>query len=292
MGRRVNTIIIVPHNKAKFFKFSFSTRTAIVAGVVAVALLVFSVIAIVYTGTGMARRNEVRNLVRENQSLKKVNDKLSKTISTVQARLDEFEERTKRLALVAGMETSEGTLNQSGSQAELGRGGPYDRVPDSPGQLKLQAAWIGEHLDAVEKAMQSRTRLLACTPSIAPAMGVITDGFGPRKDPFTGRRAFHRGLDIAARRGTPVEAPADGIVLFAGHEHGYGRVIKLSHGFGYVTVFGHLSKILVHPGEKVHRGEIIGHVGSSGRSTGPHLHYEVHVDGKAVNPLYYILNAF
>ncbi len=292
MGRRVNTIIIVPHNKARFFKFSFSTRSAIVVGIVAVALLVFSIIAIVYTGTGMARRNEVRNLVRENRSLRKVNDKLSTTISQIQARLDEFEERTKRLALVAGMQTSTPPLDQNGSQGELGRGGPYDRVPDSPAQLQLQAAWIGKHLDAVEKAIQSRTRLLSCTPSIAPTMGVITDGFGPRKDPFTGQRAFHRGLDIAARRGTPVEAPADGIVLFAGHEHGYGRVIRLSHGFGYVTVFGHLSKILVHPGARVHRGEVIGLVGSTGRSTGPHLHYEVHVDGKAVNPLYYILNAF
>jgi murein DD-endopeptidase MepM/ murein hydrolase activator NlpD len=292
MGRRVNTIIIVPHNKAKFFKFSFSTRTAIFAGMLAVGLLVFSIVAIVYTGTGVTRRNEVRNLVQENRSLRMVNDKLSRTISQVQARLDEFEERTKRLALVAGMQTAGGTLDQQGSQGELGRGGPFDRVPEDPAQLKAQASWIEKHLDSVEKVIRSRTRMLASTPSIAPAMGVITDGFGPRKDPFTGLPAFHRGLDIAARRGTPIEAPADGIVVFAGHEHGYGRVIRLSHGFGYATVFGHLSKILVHPGERVHRGEIIGRVGSSGRSTGPHLHYEVHVDGKAVNPLYYILNAF
>ncbi len=293
MGRRVNTVIIVPHNKAKFFKFSFSTRAAVVTGIAMAAALILSVVAIVYTGTGVTRRAEVARLRKENRQLESVNGQLAKTISQVQARLDEFEERTKRLALAAGMKTDGGVLpEQGGGRERFGRGGPYDRVPESPSELKLQAGWIGSHLDEVEKALVTRSRLLAGTPSVAPTMGVITDGFGRRRDPFTGRRAYHRGLDIAARVGTPVMAPADGVVVFAGHERGYGRVIRLSHGFGYTTVFGHLSKIMVRPGDVVRRGETIGLVGSSGRSTGPHLHYEVRVDGKAVNPLYYILNAF
>jgi len=293
MGRRVNTIIIVPHSKAQFLKFSFATRTAIILGVVACLAFLFSVVAIVYTGTGVSRRAEVKRLQKENKQLETVNAKLAKTVSQVQARLDEFEERTQRLALAAGMGSGGTALKgQGGRKGRFGRGGPYDRVPESPGELRLQADWIGSHLDRVAEELASRNKVLAGTPSIAPALGVVTDGYGRRKDPFTGRPAYHRGLDIAARAGTPVLAPADGVVVFAGHERGYGRVIRLSHGFGYATIFGHLEKILVSPGDEVRRGEEIGLVGSSGRSTGPHLHYEVRVDGKPVNPLYYILNAF
>jgi murein DD-endopeptidase MepM/ murein hydrolase activator NlpD len=96
-------------------------------------------------------------------------------------------------------------------------------------------------------------------------------------------------LDISARRGTPVIAPADGVVVFAGRNGGLGKSVRISHGFGYTTAYGHLDSIDVEVGEEIQRGELIGGLGNSGRSTGPHLHYEVHVDGKAVNPLYYVL---
>ena len=130
------------------------------------------------------------------------------------------------------------------------------------------------------------------TPTIAPVVGLMTDGVGRRKDPFTGRLAYHRGLDISARRGTPIQAPADGIVVFTGRNGGLGRCVRISHDFGFTTVYGHLDKILVEPGAEVHRGQEIGLLGNSGRSTGPHLHYEVHVNGVSKNPLYYILDAF
>jgi murein DD-endopeptidase MepM/ murein hydrolase activator NlpD len=113
-------------------------------------------------------------------------------------------------------------------------------------------------------------------------MGLMTDGFGSRTDPFTGRRAFHRGLDISARRGTPVVAPADGVVVFAGRNGGLGKTVRISHGFGFATVYGHLDAIDVEPGQQIHRGAQIGLLGNSGRSTGPHLHYEVHRDGNPV----------
>ena len=294
MPRRLNTIIIVPHNKAKFLKLSFSTRTLVMSSVGVALALMLSIVAILYSGAAVSRSAQVKQLTAENRELADVNRQLEQTVSEVQARLDEFEQRTARLALAAGMETgsAEETDAAESRTEKAGRGGPYDRVPESPDRLDLQGRWIEEQLDQVQQHLDEQARRFGSTPTVAPVMGIITDGFGRRTDPFTGRQAFHKGLDLAARRGTPVIATADGVVVYSGRDGGFGRVVRLSHGFGYTTIFGHLDKILVKPGDEVRRGDTIGLLGSSGRSTGPHLHYEVHVDGRAVNPLYYILDAF
>jgi len=293
MPRRLNTIIIVPHSKAKFVKFSFSTAVLVAVVGCCVAALVLSVIAIGYSGSAVNRRAEVQRLRIENQQLSDVNQRLEQTIAEVQGRLDEFEERTSRLALAAGMETEAMGLQDAASQENrVGSGGPYDRLPGSPETLTQQGDWIATKLTMVEQALTEQEEMLASTPSIAPVLGLVTDGFGHRRDPFTGRRAFHRGLDISARRGTPILAPADGIVVFTGRNGGLGKTVRVSHGFGHSTVYGHLDKVSVAPGDVVHRGDEIGLLGNSGRSTGPHLHYEVIEDGQSVNPLYYILNAY
>jgi murein DD-endopeptidase MepM/ murein hydrolase activator NlpD len=293
MPRRLNTIIIVPHSKARFLKFSFSTKTLVtVCSAIAVALAL-SLVAIVFTGSAVSRRAEVHRLKLENSQLTRVNQELEVTIAEVQGRLDEFEERTTRLALAAGMQDETvGVESDRTARTRVGSGGPYDRLPASSESLAAQGRWVGNQLDLVEARLNERGRVIASTPTMAPSLGLITDGFGRRKDPFTGRPAFHRGLDISARRGTPIMAPADGIVVFAGRHGGLGRTVRVSHDFGFTTVYGHLDKISVEPGDELYRGQEIGHLGNSGRSTGPHLHYEVHVDGKAVNPLFYILDAF
>jgi murein DD-endopeptidase MepM/ murein hydrolase activator NlpD len=293
MPGRLNTIIIVPHSKARFVKFSFSTRTAIVVACAAAVGLILSIVAITFTGSAVNRRLEVERLRSDNVELAQVNEELEATIAEVQGRLDEFEERTSRLALAAGMEAQAVGFSGTGeSGTRVGAGGPYDRLPESPEALAAQGRWVERQLELVEGHLAEQERVLASTPTVAPAMGLITDGFGRRKDPFTGRLAFHRGLDLSARRGTPIKAPADGIVVYAGRNGGLGRTVRLSHDFGFTTVYGHLDKISVEPGQQVHRGQELGLMGNSGRSTGPHLHYEVHVEGKAVNPLYYILDAF
>ena len=293
MARRTNTVIIVPHNKAKFYKLSFSSRAAVAAGVAIVLAFVLSIVALVSSGTGMTRRMELERLRAENLELKKANETLERTIGEVQGRLEEFEERTARLALAAGLEPDRTFFpGADDGGAMAGRGGPYDRVPESPDDLLERGEWIDRGLQRLEKVLDRREKTLVSTPTIAPVHGLITDGFGRRRDPFTGRWAIHRGLDIAARVGTPVVAPADGVVVETGRERGFGRIVRISHGTGYTTIYGHLHRILVRPGQKVHRGETIGLVGSSGRSTGPHLHYEVHKNGRAVNPLYYILDAY
>lgn len=140
------------------------------------------------------------------------------------------------------------------------------------------------------KHLEEQKNLLASTPTIAPAKGWITSKFGYRTSPFTGRREFHKGLDIAARRGTPVYATAEGIVTYAKVKGLLGRTIVIDHGHGMVTRFGHLNKILVSHGQTVQRGDNIGSIGNTGRSTGPHLHYEVRLNGLPVNPSIYIMN--
>jgi murein DD-endopeptidase MepM/ murein hydrolase activator NlpD len=134
--------------------------------------------------------------------------------------------------------------------------------------------------------------MLADAPSLWPIEGRVGSSFGEREDPFNGEGAFHSGIDIDAPNGTPVHAPADGDVLSAGMESGYGREIVISHGHDIETLFGHLSSMAVFPGQHVVRGQIIGYVGHSGRATGPHLHYEVRVHNVPVNPHKYMRTTY
>jgi murein DD-endopeptidase MepM/ murein hydrolase activator NlpD len=129
---------------------------------------------------------------------------------------------------------------------------------------------------------------LAELPSLWPVEGVITGSFGERIDPFNGEGAFHTGVDISTAYGTPIIAPADGVVLDTSFINGYGRTVILDHGHGFTTLFAHMSGFAVGEGESVHRGDVIGYVGSSGRSTGSHLHYEVRIHNTPVNPHKYL----
>jgi murein DD-endopeptidase MepM/ murein hydrolase activator NlpD len=147
-------------------------------------------------------------------------------------------------------------------------------------------------LDSLEARLRvagsnvTRVEALAnATPSIWPAVGWLTDRFGGRTNPVTGQPSTHEGLDISGDRGDPVFAAAEGTVQSAGWAGDYGNLVVVTHDFGLVTRYAHLSKILVKPGDVVRRGQTIGQIGSTGRSTGPHLHYEVWANGKPINPL-------
>ncbi len=129
---------------------------------------------------------------------------------------------------------------------------------------------------------------LADAPSLWPVIGRVTSSFGERQDPFNGEGAFHAGIDIATAYGNPIDAPADGVIQMAGPASGYGREMILDHGQGIMTVYGHLSGFAVVVGQQVKRGQVIGYVGSAGRSTGPHLHYEVRIRNIPVNPYKYL----
>jgi murein DD-endopeptidase MepM/ murein hydrolase activator NlpD len=144
---------------------------------------------------------------------------------------------------------------------------------------------IEQRLDAVRTGVERRRSLADATPSIWPVAGWLTSSFGNRRDPFTGGSDFHPGLDISANHGDEVLAPAIGTVSMAGWNGSYGNMVVLDHGYGIVTKYGHLSRFAVMNGQQVNRGDIIGYVGSTGRSTSSHLHYEIWVNGKLTNPM-------
>jgi len=140
------------------------------------------------------------------------------------------------------------------------------------------------------ETLSERQSLLNATPNMKPTKGWITSRFGYRVSPFSGKSALHAGLDIAAALGSPVYAPADGVVVFASYDESYGKLITIDYGFGVMTRFGHLSQIYVQTGQRVSKWDVVGAVGNTGRSTGPHLHYEVRINGTPVDPINYILD--
>jgi murein DD-endopeptidase MepM/ murein hydrolase activator NlpD len=146
-------------------------------------------------------------------------------------------------------------------------------------------------LTLVEAQLAEREKQIASMPAIAPVKGILTSGFGHRRDPITGSRAFHSGVDIATAPGRPVLTSADGVVIRTGRMSGLGLSVYVSHGYGLTTRYGHLSRITVEPGQRVGRGDEVGRVGSTGRATGFHLHYEVLQDGRAVDPIAYLLES-
>lgn len=153
-------------------------------------------------------------------------------------------------------------------------------------ELERREASLSELVDFLEE----QRLIMLSTPTIWPVRGWVSSPFGFRSSPFSGRRVFHEGLDIAARYGLDVHATAKGIVIFAGERAGYGNVVTIDHGYGYMTRYGHNSSLTVSVGDKVNKGDVIAKVGSTGRSTGPHCHYEVLVNGIPVNPTKFIID--
>lgn len=155
-------------------------------------------------------------------------------------------------------------------------------------RLMKAAASSSPHNAAIQSLISNPPLDSANIPSMWPVRGIVTGGFGERVDPLNGEGAFHSGMDISAPVGTSVYAPADGIVFASGQDSGYGNAVLIDHGFGITTKYGHMSRVDVVIGQEVKRGQLIGAVGETGRTTGPHLHYEVHVHETPVNPAKYL----
>jgi murein DD-endopeptidase MepM/ murein hydrolase activator NlpD len=156
---------------------------------------------------------------------------------------------------------------------------------DTFGVLRNLLQGLESRLRYVRRDVERREALAASTPSIWPAHGWLTGTFGGRSDPFTGEPGYHQGLDISTDKGQPVFATADGVVESASYSGDYGNLVVLKHGFDLMTRYGHLSAFAVKAGQSVKRGAVIGYVGSTGRATGAHVHYEILANGKLINPL-------
>jgi murein DD-endopeptidase MepM/ murein hydrolase activator NlpD len=190
-------------------------------------------------------------------------------------------------------ESSQSTLTGQTS-ASAGSSGLNEQeaiasIKDSIDWLSKEAAIQEQSLQELSLAAEQKSSRWAATPSIWPVKGWVTSGFGPRVSPFTEKPAWHDGLDIAAAANAPVQAPAQGRVTTVGSDPKLGILVKVDHGFGIETLYGHLAKALVKEGQRVKRGEVVGLVGSTGLATGPHLHYMVKVHGQTFDPVKYIL---
>jgi murein DD-endopeptidase MepM/ murein hydrolase activator NlpD len=224
------------------------------------------------------------------------------TLSQELNRLRSFDTQIRRLA---GMETGPvapagspravggGTLElakalKEGEQAEQAQ--LLGRLYQDLERLERELALRAESLQAVTEYLTKQKDRLAATPALWPTEGHVTSRFGPRTSPFTGQPQHHTGIDIAAPPGTPIRAPADGVVTFAGTLPGYGNAVVLTHGFGFKTFYGHNQRNHVSKGQTVKRGQVIALVGSTGYSTGSHLHYEVLLNDQPHDPLKYIVD--
>jgi murein DD-endopeptidase MepM/ murein hydrolase activator NlpD len=200
--------------------------------------------------------------------------------AATEQRVNEIEQRQQLLAaMIAGDEIDPAVLRRITSSSAEGVGGPLEPIGGSDATFKqLFNSW---------KKLDNISQGAIAVPSEKPVRtAAFTSGYGVRSDPFRGAAAMHAGIDLAGPVGTPIYATADGVVSEAGYNNGgYGNLIKLNHGRGIETRYGHLSSLAVAPGQRVTRGQVIGRMGSTGRSTGSHLHYEVRIDGRAVNPI-------
>ena len=247
------------------------------------ALVLFAVMCgLVYGFYGLTQQAAHLRIERENQRLRAENDQQRQELQNLNNRVDAVEDTSRKLAEVSGVQEDNKTV--------VGQGGPARPVDSAAAlvALELKTAKIERELRMYEGFLREH----GMTPSIWPVSGKLESGVGGRRNPFGGRGyEYHEGQDIDAVFGTPVQAAATGRVIIAGWQRGYGNVVYVDHGSGLSTRYGHLSEIDVSVGQTVTRGQTIGLVGSTGRSTGPHLHYEVRVNNQPVDPRPYLPGA-
>jgi murein DD-endopeptidase MepM/ murein hydrolase activator NlpD len=294
MANEFYTLIVVPHAKARFRKFQVSVRlTRWVLTAFGVLALLLAGILTHYTWIAV-EVGEIKRLRAENLALATKARAYEENAGQLQAKVLALQGIVTKLGVMAG-------VDQSLPDAAVGGVGGLSRVETTPPSVDIAASLqsldrtvgnLTEKSSRLESFFQDQKQLLASTPSIWPVRGYLSAGFGNRQDPFTGNRDFHPGLDISTPRGSKIVAPADGVVVFTGIKNGYGNAIVIDHGYGVVTRYGHLDGFNVRPGQRVRRGDVIAFVGNTGRSTAPHLHYEVWVNDQARNPIQFIIDEY
>jgi murein DD-endopeptidase MepM/ murein hydrolase activator NlpD len=299
MAKKFFSIIIVPHSKTSFKTISLSKKAAkALAGTGTFLLLALAVLLIDYFSMTVLR-GKYRNLRQEAAAQQAKIADYETYVKRLKTTIANFESYAKKLNIMAGLRSPEVIKDEAG----LGGGDPEPedgtdlQGPSAPQDVTLSSIQnLAQKAESVEKNLNSlvgffeeQTARLATTPTIWPTIGWLSSPFGNRIDPFTGKAQFHRGIDIATNFGNPIVASADGIVASVSVDRALGKMVIISHGSGVSTYYGHLEKFAVKSGAKVKRGDVIGYVGKTGRALGPHLHYEIRIDGRSVNPRSYIL---
>jgi murein DD-endopeptidase MepM/ murein hydrolase activator NlpD len=294
MANEFYTLIVVPHAKARFRKFQVSVRlTKWVLGALGVLALALVAIVVHYTWINVEVA-ELKRLRGENLALAAKARAYEENAGRLQARVLTLQNMVTKLGLMAGVEESlpEAGLGGVGGTTRLETTAPSLDIAGSLQDMDQTVSALTEKSSRLQAFFEDQQVLLASTPSIWPVRGYLSASFGNRKDPFTGMPDFHPGIDISTPRGTRVVAPADGVVTFRGNRGAYGKALVLDHGYGIVSRYAHLDGYEVRPGQRVRRGDVIAFVGNTGRSTAPHLHYEVWVDDQLRNPITFILDEY
>jgi murein DD-endopeptidase MepM/ murein hydrolase activator NlpD len=245
---------------------------------------------------------ELNHLRFETQEQRSKIHFFSSKIEDLEGQLSKLKDFDKKIRIIANLEKGHETTSFMGMggpspsdvreklKSEKDEKGLVQQMRTDIERLKSEAASREESLSELERLLQTKRDVLVSTPSIWPVQGWVTSGFGFRANPFTGLTQMHEGMDISNRIGTLIVATADGIISDIGSDWAHGRILVISHGFGMMTRYSHLNKVLVRVGQKVKRGDKIAEVGMSGKTTGPHLHYEIKLNSIPVNPMRYILN--
>ncbi|OAQ20563.1 M23 family metallopeptidase [Thermosulfurimonas dismutans] len=294
MSEELYLLLLPEEGKTKKYKIKYCYLKWLL--LIFISLCVFSAIGFWALWNNITLRQEVKNLKSEVIALQKKNDDLLFRISELEKEKHELlanavgklKNHSQMLRdLVADLGLSKYVKS---AQNKAFKGGPYK--PEGGIFVPLQEKATPEILlntyEYLLSDIEAYLKVLSKVPIGKPCRGYISSRYGRRKDPFTGKPAFHTGIDIVSYPGTPIRATADGKVIYAGNHSGYGKVVVIRHGFGYSTLYGHLKKIKVRAGQKVKRGQVIGYLGNTGRSTGPHLHYEIRRYGRYLNPSKYL----
>ncbi|HEY3119914.1 MAG TPA: M23 family metallopeptidase [Vicinamibacteria bacterium] len=241
-----------------------------------------------------AEVHELRRLRAENRVLEVKTREYEQNAGRLQVKVEYLQKMVTKLGVMAGLEKSlpDPTVGGVGGAPSVESIAPGREARPSLGDMEQSVNVLTDRSTQLEGFYADRNVLLSSTPSIWPVRGYLSAGFGNRIDPFTGQRDFHTGIDISTPIGTKIHAPADGVVISCATKGGYGNTMIIDHGYGVVTRYGHLDGFNVQPGQRVRRGDVIAFVGDTGRSTGPHLHYEVWVRDQAQNPIHFILDEY
>ncbi|MCB9253348.1 MAG: M23 family metallopeptidase [Bdellovibrionaceae bacterium] len=307
---RFLTLMVIPERTRKVHKLVIP----FFAIKLSVTLFSLAVISLMFVGIDYVR---VLGQIAENKRLKGENFKLRQEVQLIRNKVDNMEftiERVRNYAKKLQVLTGQTEKSSGGSKATrkrqekqeeperepAGESGDLESSLQLPkeepkaesikslesrvGGMEIMTITVQSQLANLEDYLFSRRAIAKATPSIVPIPGYVSSTFGYRYHPLDGRRRLHHGVDIVAEPGTPVRAPAPGLVVFSGYKSGYGKVVVIDHGFGIRTLFAHNSKLFVNRGVNVKRGDVISQVGSTGHSTGPHLHYEIRKNGSPINP--------
>lgn len=300
MPKNFYTLLILPRKDSSAKKVSVSSTVVKGVSIVFMGLILF-VMYISYDYIHIRREQaELMRLKQQTVEQRKQIDGLVARVDQFTVKMEELRQFDKKIRIMARLVTGRD------KDQLLGIGGPLgeeDRLRAKMAATDRQMiAGIGRQVDrltsdatareqsfaAILDYLQEKKSLLAATPSVWPVLGWVTSEFGKRISPFGSETEFHKGIDIATRIGRPIQAPADGVVAEVAYEHGMGQMVRIDHGHGVSTLYGHLSKAAVRTGTTVRRGDRIGYVGNTGSTTGAHLHYTVMLNGIPVNPRKYL----